>query len=136
MPVGFVCDAIGALRRTTSSLGRTFHLTAGVEGALTLGETTALVQRLVHARKPVRFVDPRLWIRYIHPLLRMLPGKTGRIVRTGEIYLPYFIGNPRFDNANTRALLAGTGVDVPDSRNVLEEMVEGVLRYRMQAAKK
>jgi thioester reductase-like protein len=131
VPVGFVCEAIRNLRQMEPSLGRTFHLAAGVDGAITLGEAAALSQRLVSARKSVRFVDPERWGRYVHPLLKCVPGSTGKIARKGENYLPYFVGNPLFDNSNTRSLLAGTGVDVPNSRDVLEEMLAGALRRRL-----
>lgn len=127
----FVCDSIRALHQTPASIGRTFHLTAGVEGAITLDDTGAVLEQLIPGSKPLKFVDPGTWKRYIHPILRWVPGSTGKIVRTGELYLPYFLNNPRFDNSNTVELLAGTGIEIPHSRDVLEQLLANVLHRRL-----
>lgn len=127
----FVCDAIRMLRQMPASIGRTFHLTAGIEGAISLGEAAAILQQLVPGRKPLRFVDPGLWMRYVHPILRWVPGSTGKIASKGELYLPYFSGNPRFDNRNTSELLAGTGIGIPNSRDVLEQLLTRLLSRRL-----
>ncbi len=127
----FVCDSIRALQQTPASIGRTFHLTAGLEGAITLRDTGTILERLFPGSKPLRFVDPGMWKRYIHPILRWVPGSTGKIVRTGELYLPYFCNNPRFDNSNTRELLAGTGIEIPSSRDVLERLLGNLLHRRL-----
>ena len=131
---GFVCDSIAVLRQNPASIGRTFHLSAGVDGAITLGEIAALLQRLLPKAKPLRFVDPKPWRRYVHPVLKWVPGSTGRIVNKGELYLPYFLNNPRFDNSNTRALLTGSGVEIIRSSVVLEQLFSGALHRRQAIA--
>ena len=125
VPVNFVRDALLAIRRQPRSLGRCFHLAAGPEGFLPLARIVEVLREFVPGRKPVRFVDPSWWMRYVHPLIKHLTfGSPRRIVRNGEFYVPYFVANPRFDNAGTRELLEGTGVAVPGVEDYLRSLFQ------------
>ena len=76
-------------------------------------------------RKPVRFVDPGPWMRYVHPVLKHLFfGAPRRIVRRGEFYVPYFTANPRFDNSGLQALLTGSGLEVPSVASYLRRLLQ------------
>jgi hypothetical protein len=122
VPVTFVRDAILALRSLPPS-GATYHLTAGLSGAMTLGDAAALLRATVEARKPLRFVDPDRWMRYVHPVLAAIPlPSLRRVVRHGQHYVPYFAANPRFDNRVARAALATKGIAVPASRDALARL--------------
>ncbi len=122
-PINFVRDALLAIRRRADSIGHCFHLAAGPERSITLGEISDVVREMFPNRKPVRFVDPEPWMRIVHPILkRVLIGRTRRVVELGEQFVPYFIQNPQFDNATTRAFLAGTSVVVPDARTYVTRL--------------
>jgi long-chain acyl-CoA synthetase len=114
VPVNFVSDAILALRQRQDAIGRCFHLAAGPERAITLGQLFELGPRLFPNRKPVRFVSPGWWLRYVLPVLRRFSvGRLRYIVRAGEFYLPYLAHNPQFDNSSAKALLEDSGIEVP-----------------------
>ena len=126
VPVNFVCDALLEIRTRSESLGRCFHLTSGPSGDVTIKRMAGLIQQIFSVKRPVRFVNPEWWMRWVHPLLRMfMLGRLRRVIRTGEFYVPYFIQNPRFDNSGTMELLAGTDVAIPQ----VSEYVEKLFRY-------
>jgi long-chain acyl-CoA synthetase len=125
VPVDFVRDAILAIRRRKESLGRTYHIAAG-PGAPTMGELARIVAHVFGRKKPVRFVDPDRWMRFVHPLLKYLSfGSPRRIVRAGEFYVPYFVSNPRFDLSEASAVLARSGLSPPP----VADYVERLFRY-------
>ncbi len=126
VPVNFVSDALLAIRSRSESLGRCFHLTSGVEGDITLKAMSEILQNCFSVAKPLYFVNPGWWMRWVHPLLRVLTfGKLRKVIRGGELYVPYFIQNPRFDNSGTLELLEGSDVTVPR----VSDYVENLFRY-------
>ncbi len=70
VPVDYVVRAMLHLGRSTDSVGRSFHLSAGAEGVVTIGEICNSLHRFFPHRKPVRFVNPDWWLRYVHPVLK------------------------------------------------------------------
>jgi long-chain acyl-CoA synthetase len=130
VPVNFVRDALLAIRRQPASLGRCFHVAAGPEGFCRLGRITEVLQEFLPGRKPVRFVDPAWWMRWVHPVIKHLAfGAPRRIVRHGEHYVPYFVANPRFDNTGTRELLRESGVAIPS----VEDYLRGLFRFCLES---
>lgn len=128
VPVTFVRDAILALRDRDASIGRTYHLAAGDSGAITLGEAAELLRETLGAPKPLRFVSPGPWMRFVHPLLRCIPvPRIRKIVSTGPYYVPYFAANPRFNISEARAALDAAGVPAASSRAALRDFI-GVTR--------
>jgi long-chain acyl-CoA synthetase len=125
VPVDFVRDALLHLRTRPESLGRCFHVAAGGQGAITLAQIAQEAGTVFPGCPPLRFVDPASWMRWVHPLLKYLSfGTPRRIVRRGEFYVPYFTANPRFDNAGLRALLSGSGLEVPSVASYLHRLFE------------
>jgi thioester reductase-like protein len=123
VPVDFVRDAILEISRRPESIGRCFHIAAGAEGATTLGEMAELVRSSFAVRKPVRFVNPAWWMRFVHPVLKLLAfGPSRKVVRTGELYVPYFTQNPLFDVAGTTELLAGSKVVLPRAGDYVHQL--------------
>jgi long-chain acyl-CoA synthetase len=123
VPVDFVRDAVTALSRRPETVGHTFHLAAGAEGSMTLGAMAAAAATAFRKRKPVRFVDPGPWMRWVHPVLKHLAlGSVRRTVRNGEFFVPYFVDNPLFDNSGARAALADSGMAIPRVADYLERV--------------
>ena len=130
VPVDFVVEAMLHLGRRDDSAGRCFHIAAGPEGAVTLGEICNSLHRFFPRRKPVRFVDPDWWLRYVQPVLKRVSlGAIRRVLQTGEYYVPYFSRNPRFDDRGARDLLAGSGIVAP---SVLD-YAETLFRYCVES---
>lgn len=129
VPVDFVRDAMLHLRRQPESLGGTFHLAAGAEGAMTVRDIVALGQEYFPDRTALRVVDPAWWMRTVHPVVKRLTfGRVRRALETVELYVPYARSNPTFDTARTRAALAGTGIAVPEVKTYFGRLVEYCLR--------
>lgn len=125
VPSDFVVRAIAHIRKDPASAGRVYHLAAGPENSATLGELTDLAARFFDVRRPL-FVNPELFIRYARPVIdRLAFGKLRRVLVTGRVYTPYLSLDVRFDTANARAALAGTGIAVPR----VEEYFSKLFRY-------
>jgi long-chain acyl-CoA synthetase len=125
IPVDFVARAIASLVFDDRAAGRTFHLCAGPEGAATAGEIARFAAEFF-ALPPPRFVNPVLFEALIRPIgLLLAPRGTGRILREGHVYRPYFRMHLSFDTTGTRELLEPAGMQVPRVVDYLER----VFRY-------
>lgn len=106
VPVDYVAEAMHRLRQNEASLGQCFHLAAG-QAAIQIDEVVDLLAQFLDA-PPVRYFNPEIWRRFIHPLIVPLFNMTkkGQKVRTViETFMPYFAGNPTFDTTNADSLL-------------------------------
>jgi thioester reductase-like protein len=114
VPVDFVAGAIECLSRLGQPVGATYHLTAGPQGAVTIQRLADLVQEFFGGRGP-RFVDPDFFMKWIRPVVDMfLWGPKRRVLQEGgKFFVPYFSGNPLFENSGTAAALAPHGIEVP-----------------------
>ncbi|MBI5493465.1 MAG: SDR family oxidoreductase [Deltaproteobacteria bacterium] len=125
VPVDWVADAITRLRRLDDTLGRTFHLAAG-DDARTVRELAERIAALTGG-PPVRYIDQARYRRFVRPLIWPFLSLTRRgrgILRGGEAYMPYFLGNPVFDTSSTRAALGDAGSPPP-----VLEYLERVVRF-------
>jgi thioester reductase-like protein len=125
VPVDFVANAVARLRLLPSTLGRTFHVAAG-DDARTVGEIAEHVQRITGG-PPVRYIDQKLYKRFGRPLVVPFLALTRRgrgIIRGGEAYMPYFVGNPRFDTRQLQDALGAHAKAPP-----ILEYLERVVRY-------
>jgi len=113
VPVDFVCDAVEAIARKPDSVGRSYHLSAS-DKATTLGRAAGMAASYFGA-KPVRFIQPTLYMNTVHPMVGLLT--FGRLhdmlLNKGALYLPYFMNKLRFDNSNAKAILDGHGLEAP-----------------------
>jgi len=107
VPVDYVTDAILALLDDESAQG-TYNLVAG-ERALTAGELVAL-HASVSGREPLRFVAPA-------------EPTDGGLPAGAETFVPYFDVRCRFDDERAKALLALAGVEKPDPREYLGNLL-------------
>lgn len=114
VPVDFVAGAIECLSRSGQPVGATYHLTAGTDGAVTIERLAELVQEFFGGRGP-RFMDPDFFMKWVRPVVDLfLWGPRRRVLQEGgRFFIPYFSGNPLFDNTDAAAALAAHGIDVP-----------------------
>jgi len=125
VPVDFVRDALLALRRDPATCGRTFHLAAGPEGTMSVGDLLLLIEEFFPDRRGVRVVNPTWWMSGVHPLLeRMTFGRLRRFLQSFALYIPYAMGNPRFDNTIMRRHLESTGIAAPHVKTYFGRLVE------------
>lgn len=114
VPVDFVADALDVLTRSEQPTGGTYHLTSGPEGAITIGQMAGLVQQFFGGRDP-RYMDPDFFMTWVRPVVDLfLWGPKRRVLQEGgKFFIPYFSGNPLFDNSQAMDALASHGIDVP-----------------------
>jgi long-chain acyl-CoA synthetase len=125
VPVDFVADAIDVLSRPDRVPGGAYHLTAGPEGAVTIQELADLTRQYFGGRG-AKYMDPGTFARWLQPALDLLLwGKRKKVLRDGgRFFIPYFAGNPQFDNRRTREALEGTGIEVPDVKGYFEVLLD------------
>ncbi len=105
VPVDYVADAMMALFDREEAVGRTFHLAAGPERQSTIAELV-VIAREVFERKPVRYIDPDLYMKWLRPVLKpLLMLVRPDVARRGGVFLPYLRSNPTFSTANTESLI-------------------------------
>lgn len=104
VPIDYVADAICAIARRPDSLGRSFHLTAGMDNLTSLGEIQDLAG--THFRR-ARFaiVPPEAFEASARAMEAGLSEDERDFLDEIRIYKPYLSGNLRFDDSNARALL-------------------------------
>jgi thioester reductase-like protein len=90
VPVDYVADRVHQL--ATSGPPGTFHLVAG-RNATTVGRLLQLSSTELERPEPV-VLPPRLYRRWLHPLLRRRNPRLRRM----EVYFPYFSMRVRFDD--------------------------------------
>jgi thioester reductase-like protein len=128
VPVDFVADAILALGRDPTTLGRTFHLTAGPQRDATMADFTRVVFAKLGRRPPLR-VKPSSFRSLVRPVLMRLPSKTlRRTLHTGLAYRPYLELRLRFDTREADAALAGLGVRCPSVLDYMDTIIDAALR--------
>ena len=123
VPVDWVASTIASLRLVPETLGRCFHVAAG-DDAMTVEALAAHIAKLV-GRRPLRFVDQGAYRKYIRPVLKpvlSLHPKGRAIMRGGNAYMPYFLGNPLFDTTELRGAL-GEGGRAPGILEYLSRVI-------------
>lgn len=126
VPVDFVADAILRLSQQPEALGRAYHLCAGPELQTTVGEVGELARDILGGR-PLRFVDPDFYTRYLRPwVLPVLRRIRPEVARSGGVYLPYLRSNPEFDVREREARLGPECSPPPVAR-----YFETVLRFAL-----
>lgn len=128
VPVDYVADATFALSRTPAAEGATFHLTAGRD-ASSLGELIELASSYF-GRQPPRLIDPLLYRRVVHPLLRhgTSDPRRRRSLERSEVFFPYFAGKVRYDDRQARAALHDSGIEPSPLHDYFERLMEFAVR--------
>jgi len=86
--------------------GRFFHLSAGPENRISLGEVSRLVSEC-YGRKPVAILPPREFAAWTRGARRAAP-QLGTFLDEIETYAPYLFDHPCFDDSNTQGALGHT----------------------------
>jgi thioester reductase-like protein len=127
VPVDFVADGILALADDASTLGGTYHLTAGQARDCTMEDFTRAMFAKLGQRPPIR-VRPSMWREVVRPALALLPSaKLRRTLETGLAYRPYLELRLRFDTAQVDAKLAAK-VRCPPVLEYIDTIIDAALR--------
>ncbi len=123
VPVDYVANAIEYLMKTPASIGKCYHLTAGRDRVLRLGQITEMVSK--HFGRKMPPVMPKAtYERFVQPALRLaLWGKKRRAMFKGEMYLPYISADLWFDNANAAMDLVGSGIEAQPVEAYFERLL-------------
>jgi hypothetical protein len=92
---------------------------------VTLQRAVDLATEIFAVRRVPPFVSPRRFYALIRPLLFVtLVGPARRVMKTGDIYIPYLSKKLVFDNRNTAEALRGSGLRVPDVEAYLKTVYQ------------
>ncbi len=128
VPVDYVADALVFLMGSEEARGRTFHLAAGPEGQATI-ESLARVAQRIFERRPVRYIDPDFYLRWLRPIVRpILRLIRPDVAERGGVFLPYLRNNPVFDVREAQALLEPAGIVAPPVQTYFER----IMRYAQE----
>jgi nucleoside-diphosphate-sugar epimerase len=119
VPVDFVVDALLHILEREDSAGGTYHLCAGSQ--VTLDEAVKLAAELFEMRRVPPYVSPRRLYPLLRPLLSLvLVGRARRVLRVGDVYIPYLSKRLVFDNAAAQSALQGSAIRMPDMNAYLK----------------
>jgi thioester reductase-like protein len=112
VPSNHVAAAIHAISRSRASLGRCFHLTAGVQNLTSLGDICELAAR--HLGRPkFAIVRPEVFEAEAAKREAALSEDQRDLLEEIRIYRPYLAGEVRFDDSGTRAMLGPSHPTAP-----------------------
>jgi long-chain acyl-CoA synthetase len=128
VPVDFVADAVLALSRDPSALGKTFHLTAGPARDTTMDVLARAMFARFQRRPPLR-ISPVWFRRVVRPVMMAAPiPRLRRTLETGLVYRPYLELRLRFDTTEADRHLAPLGVHCPRVLDYFDTIVDEALR--------
>jgi hypothetical protein len=136
VPVDYVCDALVALGARREAVGATYLLSAGPARALSIAEILGRAEPIVngwmasHGLPLVavpRIVSPD----DATPELASLFALGAQVMRT---HVPYMLREILFDDRETAAALAGSGISCPLLAEYLATLLEYALERRFGTA--
>jgi thioester reductase-like protein len=132
VPVDYVCDALVALGSRSDSPGATYSLSAGPDRSLSIGEILARAEPIVNGWLASRGLPTVAVPRIVSPEsatpeLANLFALGAQVMRT---HVPYMLRELLFDDAETAAALAGTGIACPPLGEYLATLLEYALERR------
>jgi thioester reductase-like protein len=131
VPVDFVADGIVALMQRASSVGETFHLTAGLGNEIRICDLLRDSYQLAGIQR--RPILP-LWLFNLiwhTPLKKYYPEHFWDAVEIARPYFPYLHGNDvRFDASKTLSILKSLGIEPPSWDDYKREVLGFCLTSR------
>jgi long-chain acyl-CoA synthetase len=134
VPVDFVCDAILAIAECEDAIGRTYPITSGDAGAISIREFTELAVRYGNewqreVGEPLTAPPKLVTSEHLETLSSSERKAFEKILAAADQlaqgYLPYMLVEQVFECPETRAALAGTGIVCPP----LREYMRAIIRY-------
>jgi long-chain acyl-CoA synthetase len=108
VPVSYVVKAAFEIGRRSNLAGQCFHLSAGVENLISLGELRDLACASFGCRG-LEILSPEEYSHWAADVCKAVPAMRSFLDEL-KLYMPYLSDHPIFDNTNTRQALADTDV--------------------------
>lgn len=123
VPIDYVVEAFEALSRSEQSVGKCYHLAAGPERQSSIGELLEMGAGFFGVRHPW-MIAPQVSYQIVRPLLYgVFWGKRRALLRTGELYFPYFSYRGSFDTATARADLTAAALEAPSVKQYFHNIM-------------
>jgi thioester reductase-like protein len=126
VPIDFVCDSIyHILLKTSITGGKTYHLTAGMDKALTLKELTSLATYFFNRSSKQREITNAIFLPpiIVSSLVKTLLFFATKIRQIVEIYGPYMAVKRAFDNRDAMKILTQANITPPALTSYLENIL-------------
>jgi len=132
VPVDYVCDALVALGARADRSGAAWLLSSGTARSLSIGEILARSEPIVNGWLAARGLPTVAVPRIVSPDAAS-PGEAALFAAGAAVmrtHLPYMLDELLFDDPDTAAALAGTGVRCPPLAEYLEALLGYALEHR------
>jgi len=125
VPVDFVADAIMALSIKRQCIGEAYNLVAGPERSITTAEFTELVleARNEWQRRIGAPPTPKPEIVPFEQLPNVPEDQRIKIEQIARSFFPHMVNEILFDDSETKAALAGTGIECPNLRDYIRNLI-------------
>ncbi|MBK9127919.1 MAG: SDR family oxidoreductase [Phycisphaerales bacterium] len=130
VPVQFVVDSTIRLLQTPHRRYDLYHISCGLDGAMTYEELRPAFERFYHMTSPMRLVAPRHWNKDLHRTYIRTPDQR-RIFATIKNYLPFLNMNVLFDNTRLKQELGDRFPPLPRLDEYLFGLLEMVSHDRI-----
>jgi thioester reductase-like protein len=127
LPVDYIADATCFISTDSASAGKCYHLSAGLDNLTTLEEIRDLAGHHF-AREKFVIVPPEEFMAYIARMDDRLSEEERGMIDELKIYLPYLVGELKFDTSNTLKALSKTGLEVPRVNEYFGRMAEYMMK--------
>lgn len=123
VPSDYVAGALHTMSKSRASLGRCFHLTAGVQNLTSLGDICELASRCLD-RPKFAIVRPEVFEAEASRREAGLSEEERDLLKEIRIYKPYLASEIRFDDSGTRAMLGPSHPGPPKLGTYFGKMAE------------
>lgn len=125
VPVDYVARAVTHLTlHSESKSGMIFHLTAGRDRSISIGEIVERALSLAGNTKtnlPVTYADT------VDSAVRGVPEANRKIAALTNLYSSYLQVERDFDDTNTRTALQNSGIQLPDLRGYMDTLLKAFI---------
>jgi thioester reductase-like protein len=120
VPVDYVSDTAYSLSTHEMSIGKCYHLTAGLDRITTLGEIRDLAAHHF-GRDCFALIPPEEFNAYVSKMENKLSQEERDRIDEIRLYMPYMSSELKFDNSNT---IGATGIEAPEVSSYFGRMAE------------
>lgn len=125
VPVDYIADATYSISKNMDSIGKCYHLTAGLNNITTLGEIRDLAG-YYFGKEKFALIPPEEFNVYVSKIENKLSEEEHDMIDEIRLYMPYLTSELKFDNSNT---MRETELEVPKVSSYFGKMAEYIMKY-------